>query len=153
MCKDKWLTDLTVEDLKGLILSKPFKPFEVNGMPVYSNLDKGLLPEEIFKKHPDLPIEASNLGRIKFDDNILEQKPDTSKSDPEGYLWVEIPNVSKYQLVYRLVAETWCERPDSNIYTTVHHISNNGMDNSISNLLWVTPEQHAEIHPWLKRIY
>ncbi len=74
--------------------------------------------------------------------------PDPKKGT--GYLWVEIPNASK-ELVYRLVAEAWCEKP-SPAYTDVHHIANNGTDNRAENLLWVTKEQHAEIHPWLKNL-
>jgi hypothetical protein len=75
-------------------------------------MEKQLLTEEVFRKHPKLPVKASNRGRIKFNGNILLQRPDPekSKSDTYGYLWVEIPNVGnvgKYQLVYRLVAETW----------------------------------------------
>jgi hypothetical protein len=152
MAKDKWLTDLTLDELKVKILSKPYRPFEIDGVPIFINTDAKLLPDEVFKKHPQLPVEASNLGRIRYNGNILLQMPDKDQTDPYGYLWVEIQNVSKYQLVYRLVAETWCDRPDSNVYTTVHHISNNGMDNRTSNLLWVTPEQHEEIHPWLKNL-
>ncbi|WP_187152286.1 HNH endonuclease [Treponema endosymbiont of Eucomonympha sp.] len=53
--------------------------------------------------------------------------------------------------MYRLVAEAWCEKP-SPAYTDVHHIANNGTDNRAENLLWVTKEQHAEIHPWLKNL-
>jgi hypothetical protein len=148
MSKDKWLTDLSVEELRAKVLKKPYKPFKIDDIPVFMNIEKDLLPGEEFKRHPELPVEASNMGRIRFNGDILLQKPDPekSKSDPYGYLWVEIPDTSKYQLVYRLVAETWCDRPDPTVYTTVHHISNNGMDNRTSNLLWVTREQHSEIH-------
>jgi len=148
MSEAKWLTKLSVEELRGRILKKPYKPFEIDGVPVFINVEKELLPDEVFKKHPELPVEASNLGRIRHNGRILLQQPDESKpeTDPYGYLRVEIPDVSKYQLVYRLVAETWCENPDKNLYNTVHHISNNGMDNRASNLLWVTKEQHGAIH-------
>ncbi|GHV91071.1 hypothetical protein AGMMS50268_15740 [Spirochaetia bacterium] len=143
---DKWLTDLTVEELKAKILPKPHKPYEIDGMPVFMNMDAKLLPEEIFKKHPELSVEVSNLGRIRYNGAILLQMPDADKDDPYGYLRVAIiRGVIESCFVYRFVAETWCDRPNS-VYNTVHHISNNGMDNRASNLLWVTPGQHREIH-------
>jgi hypothetical protein len=45
--------------------------------------------------------------------------------------------------VYRLVAEAWIPKPDG--YTEVHHIINNGYNNTIFNLMWVTNEQHKII--------
>jgi hypothetical protein len=147
---DKWLTDLTVEELKARILPEPHKPYEIGGIPVFMNMQKQLLPEEVFKKHPTLSVEVSSLGRIMYNGTVLLQVPDETNSDPYGYLKVVgIRGVMAATLVYRLVAETWCDRPDS-VYNTVHHISNNGMDNRASNLLWVTPEQHKIIHNWLE---
>jgi len=140
---DKWLTDLTVDELKVKIIQKPYKSLEIDGIPIFTNMDKNLLSGEIFKMHPQLPIEVSNLGRIKLNGNILLQEPDDTRSSPYGYLKVKIDNEPK--LVYRLVAETWIERPDLK-YNTVHHISNIGIDNRVSNLLWVTEEQHKQIH-------
>jgi hypothetical protein len=151
MAKDKWLTDFSVEELKARILQKPYKPFEIDGLPVFMNMEKELLPGEIFKQYPEFPVEASNMGRIRINGEICLQQPYWTKSDPYGYLWTNIPNIDDWErYVYRLVAKTWCDRPDPNLYTTVHHISNNGMDNRPGNLLWVTPDQHAEIHPWIK---
>jgi hypothetical protein len=149
---DKWLTNLTVGELKAKILPKPYRPFEIDDIPVFMNQGSKLLPGEIFKEHPELPVEVSNLGRIKYNGSILLQMPDETQSDPYGYLWVKIPEVGQY-MVYRLVAETWCDNPDRSIYITVHHISNNGMDNRPENLLWVTTEQHVEIHPRLKNLF
>jgi hypothetical protein len=143
---DEVLQNHTINELREKIDTKPHKPYSVDGLPVFLNMENELLPDEIFKEHPNLPVMVSNYGRVSFDDKILLQRPDVDKSYPYGYLWVEIPNKSKYQLVYRLVAETWCERPDIKLYNTVHHISNNGMDNRPSNLLWVTKEQHTKIH-------
>jgi hypothetical protein len=148
---DRWLTDLTVEELKAKILPKPHKPYEIDGIPVFMNMENQLLPDEVFKKHPKLSVEVSNMGRIRHNGAILLQRPapENSESDPYGYLKVEgIRGVMESSLVYRLVAETWCDRP-ADIYNTVHHISNNGMDNRASNLLWVTPDQHEKIHPRL----
>jgi hypothetical protein len=147
MSKDKWLTDLSVKELQARFLQNIFEPIEIDGILVFMHMEKRLLSEEVFRKHPKLPVEVSNLGRIKFNGDILLQRPDPERSDPYGYLWVEIPRVSKYKLVYRLVAETWCDRPDPFLYTMVHHISNNSMDNRPENLLWVTPDQLAEIYP------
>jgi hypothetical protein len=149
---DKWLADLAVEELKARILPKPHKPYKIEGIPVFMNMESQLLPGEIFKKHPVLPVEASNLGRIRYNGSILLQIPDKTNSDPYGYLKVVgIRGVIESYLVYRLVAETWCERPDLQIYNIVHHISNNGTDNRVENLLWVTKDQHEEIHTWLKK--
>jgi len=145
MSKDKWLTNLSIEELKAKILPKPHKPFSFDGLPVFLNNSKELLPEEEFRKHPEQPVEVSNLGRIRNNGSILFQLPNENEQSPYGYLQVKINNAYKY-LVYKLVAETWCERPDPKIYTTVHHITNNGMDNRATNLLWVTEEQHRQIH-------
>jgi len=144
MNNDKWMTNLTLEELKNSILPKPHKPFEIDGFPVFLNTGKESLPEEIFEKHPDYDIEVSNLGRIKFNNDVLLQLPDTKQSSPYGYLLVRIKN--KNYRVYTLVAETFCERLNKDVYRTVHHINNNGMDNRASNLIWVTKEQHREIH-------
>ncbi|GHT75028.1 hypothetical protein FACS1894124_5790 [Spirochaetia bacterium] len=145
---NKWLTDLTVEELRARIAPKPYKPVEIDGIPIFKNMDAQLLPKEVFKKHPQHNVDVSNLGRIRYNGAILLQMPDAAKEDdPYGYLRIaSIRGVIESGLVYRLVAETWCDRPDQNIYNTVHHISNNGTDNRAENLLWVTREQHAEIH-------
>jgi hypothetical protein len=140
---DKRLTNLTIDEL-AKILSKSYKPFDINSIPVFVHMGDNPLPGEIFKRHPEIPVEASNLGRIRFNGKILLQRPDEKKSVPYGYLWVEIPNVSKYQLVYRLVAETWCEISNLD-YNMVHHISNNGTDNRSKNLVQVALEEYTRI--------
>jgi len=151
MTSDKWLTNLSAEELKAAMQTKPpFKPYTVDGLPVFLNYGQELLPDEVFRKHPDLPVETSNYGRIRREGEVLVQRPggqeEKKSDDAYGYLWVDIPEADKHErLVYRLVAKTWCERPEEK-YNTVHHINNNGMDNRPNNLLWVTPEQHWEVH-------
>ena len=46
---------------------------------------------------------------------------------------------------YRLVAETWLPNPNIEIYNMVHHIINNGYNNTIYNLMWVSDAQHKII--------
>jgi hypothetical protein len=140
------MTDFLLEELKAKVQSKPYKPFEIDGIPVFINTEKELLPNEVFKKHPEYPVEVSNVGRVRMNGVILLQQPDMTKNDPYGYLRVNIPNIDDYErYVYRLVAKTWCDRLDQ-AYNIVHHISNNGMDNRVENLVYVTCEQHTDIH-------
>jgi hypothetical protein len=156
----KWLVDLTIEELRNMAKEyekpRPPEPIIINGVAIHKNQMSKLLEYEKFKKNDNKNVEVSNLGRIKYGDNILEQY------DPKnnGYLFVDIKSIRKIvpEKVYRLVAETWLERPDPDElpkgkhfkYNTVHHISNNGYDNRIKNLMWVTEWQHAVIHPWIR---
>jgi tetratricopeptide (TPR) repeat protein len=156
----RWLTDFTIEELriKAREYEKPKRPepILINNIPIHKNQNTELLDGEIFKKHLEKNVEVSNLGRVKQNDCVLEQY------DPKnnGYLFIDIKSTRKTipEKVYRLVAETWLERPDikeqpkvqkNECYNTVHHISNNGYDNRIENLMWVTEWQHAMIHPWM----
>jgi len=146
----EWLTDLTIEELKikakEYVKPRPPEPIIINNIPIHKNLNAELLEGESFKKHSKKDVEVSNLGRVKCGECILEQY------DPQnnGYLFIDIKSSEKTisEKVYRLVAETWLERPDL-CYNTVHHISNNGYDNRIENLMWVTEWQHAMIHPFI----
>jgi len=156
----KWLTGLTIDEL--IIRAREYKwpkspePIIINNIPIHKNQSMELLDGEIFKKHPEKDVEASNLGRVKRGDCIFEQYDPQSN----GYLFVDIKSMGETvsEKVYRLVAETWLEKPDMEeplkdikcyCYNTVHHISNNGYDNRIENLMWVTEWQHAMIHPWI----
>jgi tetratricopeptide (TPR) repeat protein len=156
-CDDrpKLFNNFTMDELrtraKEFAWPKHPEPVLINNIPIHENRSIVLLEGEIFKKHSKKNVEVSNLGRIKSGDHILKQY-DPKKN---GYLYVDIND--NPEIVYRLVAETWIERPDHSedpaekefYYNTVHHISNNGYDNRIENLMWVTEWQHAMIHPWI----
>jgi hypothetical protein len=94
-----------------------------------------------FKKHPYFEnIEINEDGNIVLYhyDSIIPFKNYLY----ENKLFVNIPiHVS------RLVAETWNDPENNNYkeYTQVHHISNNGFDNSKYNLIWVNKLQHKYI--------
>jgi hypothetical protein len=164
----QWLSKLSVDELrsKAKEYCKPDPPIgiEIRGAPIYKNRDAMELDGEIFKAHPDyMNIQVSNFGRIKNDNNeILEQyDPDEDNIWKCGYLWVRIKGTRKPEikkLVYELVAKTWLKKPANDWdpsdnaynYNTVHHITNNGYDNRVENLMWVTKWQHKMIHTNIK---
>lgn len=70
----------------------------------------------------------------------------------EGYLCVDIPPKEKNLKtlktfnVYKLVAEYWLEKHKENCEYHIHHINNNGYENTPANLIYLTKEQHSKIH-------
>lgn len=50
-------------------------------------------------------------------------------------------------LVHRLVADAYIPNPENK--PIVHHINGNPKDNRASNLLWVTAQEHKEIHDFV----
>jgi hypothetical protein len=113
------------------------------GEPYYKITQIDNLPGENFREHPkNHKIKVSDYGRIKYNDETIKKqnikKSDYTLSVSEGP-------------VHRLVAETWQECPfkDSTGWV-VHHLTNNGLDNRPSNLVWVKEDVHCEIHPELR---
>ena len=133
----------TLEELQKMVLQPREHAYDENvhtfrGVPVYKITDIELLPGEFFRKYPDNnKIEVSNLGRIKYNGNILLQSEFKNGELEKGYLFVKVPE--EEGKVYRLVALTWCEHrnilKDSKVKWNVHHISDNGYDNRPSNLM------------------
>lgn len=102
--------------------------------------------------------EASDCGRIRLKgtpDGILEQHEkkypnikindllqilkDTPDNAEVGYLYVNIDE--KAVDVHKLVADAWLKCDDDKHYQ-VHHISNDGYDNSPWNLIYLKEEEH-----------
>lgn len=114
--------------------------FEVTEIP--------LLPIEQWVLHPEGKYLVSNLGRVKFKDEIIPQK---NKDGKPGWLILAkdkssgeiVLNTSKF--VYNFVSDTFLVKP-LDTATHCHHITNNGYDNRPENLIWLTPEQHSAVH-------
>ena len=90
---------------------------------------------------------VSNLGRVyslyqskvlKY--NIVNDYTEVKlKTDSGGF---------KHVKVHRLVAEMFLDKPEHK--PQVHHIDCNSKNNAAVNLMFVTPEEHKEIHRRLR---
>ncbi|GHT00156.1 hypothetical protein FACS189421_11840 [Bacteroidia bacterium] len=136
--------EYTVKELSDKIIrySDLIEPKTMDKLLEESNskkLDPEPLEGELFRDYPPIPqFKVSNKGRIKIDNKIIEQH-----QEKPGYLYAT--NKEKY--VYRLVAKTWLERPAGETKgLEVHHIDNNGFNNTVENLLWVTKKFHVKIY-------
>lgn len=112
------------------------------------------LDGEKWRKHPKYEVDVSNFGRIRSGNEILDQfeeKVPEGKSPHDGYLQVNIKDSLKGKIfVYELVAEAWLVIDKSrNCIWNVHHLNNNGYDNTPENLIKIPICQHKKIHPWL----
>jgi len=90
-------------------------------------------------------LYVSNKGRVKAEykdekEEILGQIDDIEG----GYL--RLPEYPGFGNVYRLVADTWLERPTNKDKNIVHHIDNDGYNNRTENLIWVDNAEHGKIH-------
>ena len=94
-------------------------------------------------------LEISNLGRVKVNGTIAVQD---DKKDKIGYLIIKAyPSLG---MVWNLVANTWLKKPtcacEDCIYD-VHHITNNGYDNTPENLIWLKKCTHFKINHKTRR--
>ena len=88
---------------------------------------------EIFRKHPSLNIEVSNLGRIK---RIFHNRYRIVNGSDNGQGYIKIVVGNKGYYVHRLVAETFIPNTDNKL--EVNHKNSNTKDNRVENLEWVT---------------
>ena len=117
------------------------------------------LPNEIFEpyKEFDSRLEVSNLGRVKFDGKICEQ---TDEKTSIGYLYLKDYLEIKDKLnksfddeyVYEMVANVWLVKPKDfyKCQYDIHHIDNDGYNNSAQNLIWLKRCDHKKLHPFMK---
>lgn len=71
--------------------------------------------------------------------------------DKFGYFCVSVRLIDKIKKVrvHRLVAELFI--PNDNKTLHVHHIDGNCLNNSVNNLLWISPEDHGRLGKLLQR--
>lgn len=100
--------------------------------------------EEWLSYNSDKNIKISNYGRVKYNKNIAIQK---DENDRTGWLVLEDENLRmlvKEKYLFQTVSKTFFTKPDKMGYQ-IHHITNNGYDNSVGNLIYLTEDQHKEV--------
>lgn len=158
MCREKipgYKRDYTLEELKAIPQYKEsFGVPENEEVFYFQNID----PKEIDEgerfiplKYDEYSLEVSNYGRIRYEGKILKQVDDENKKN--GWLWLDCPEYKKLHhsdkaYVYQLVADAWLgpNPGKKGGYYHRHHINNNGYDNRPENLIWLTREEHNQIH-------
>ena len=101
----------------------------------------GLIDPEKFSFTPGYWI--SNYGKVynaKTNHIVSPQKVS------HGYLEVQMNNdgIRLFSMLHILVAMLWCENGKFKQY--VHHIDRNKTNNNYVNLIWVTFDEHDELH-------
>lgn len=173
------MTDIDIQKLKSLLksneeINKQYTDSngqlkssdELKIYPALNTVNKDLNGEE-FKslKIKEITLEVSNLGRIRYNGEVLHQVEELKNSYNDdktikGYLqidkekhqdlWYKIPD-EQYKYVYQLVAKVWlkeqklcpkCEKCPLEI----HHKDNDGYNNSRDNLVYLTKCKHLDVH-------
>jgi hypothetical protein len=146
----------SLEELKKIVISK--RDSEIIHI-IKRNMHKIIvdyLPGEVFRKYPqninfayqdfrkflksdkfnEYSIEVSNYGRVRINGKIEEQV-----EEKEGWFYVKTNKIN--YPIWRFVAEVWCEFPfEDTCGWQVHHISNDGNNNTPENLIWIKESSH-----------
>ena len=173
------MTDIDIQDLKSQLksneeINKQYTDSngqlknheELKIYPAFNTVNKDLNGEE-FKslKIKEITLEISNLGRIRYNDEILHQVEEVKNlyddnKTIKGYLqidkekhedlWKQIPDF-QYKYVYQLVAKVWLEKPKlcpkcEKCPIEIHHKDNDGYNNSKDNLVYLAKCKHLEVH-------
>ncbi len=125
-----------------------------------SDIDTPILKNETWVKIEGSGFtryEISSLGRVKYLGKIVPQKNRTENGkECIGYLVLDKEAFQKKYPkapcgftttthVYSLVAYAFLGKKEKDGYQ-VHHITNNGYDNSIDNLVLLDKDEHSLIH-------
>lgn len=80
---------------------------------------------------------VSNTGRVKNTKTNKEMNPHISNT---GYAVISMSTCGKITTtnIHSLVAKAFVENPNKELYTEVHHIDGDKLNNNADNLKWVT---------------
>ena len=104
---------------------------------------------EVWKTIEEYPnYIISNMGRVFSTANNKLLKPYSSPFKKSiGYFRVKLKNKIgevKNIFLHRVVAVAYVENTENK--PIIHHIDHNGFNNRADNLMWVTADEHRELH-------
>ena len=118
---------------------------------------------EKFNSYKNTQMEISNFGRVRIADKI---EPQTDEKTGKGYLYLENwkdlqdNNGIKFdcEYIYEMVAEVFLndeafkKEKENNKKCTwdVHHINNDGYENTPENLIYLKRCQHKKVHHYMR---
>lgn len=114
-------------------------------------MNDSMVFDEAFRDCPyNQFLQVSQYGRVKnkTTNEILPQKMKNNcyiVDDPRGTIQYDL-ETRDYEWVHRLVALTWLTDSPYYMRGEVHHKNNNGFDNRLDNLSWVSGDGHKKIH-------
>jgi len=142
------LSSERIDELKSALkIPSPRYPYFnkliVDGIDVHECKTMESITGEEFRQIKGLIGEyfISNYGRVKSNEKILDIYYEGKYLDIS---MVYIPQNSSYS-IHRLIMETFLPFEGMDKFH-VHHINNNALDTTINNLMWVSPEDHSQIH-------
>ena len=147
------LSDIEIIKYKSMLILPNinfphYKHLSIDDIIVYKYTGEKLLPNEYFEinkyflKNYSIKIEISNYGRIKINDEF--KIADVGDNVFKHGLVVYINGDWNKKSIHRLVKETFNPIRKMEKYE-VHHLNNNGNDNRLENLIWVSEEDHRKI--------
>ena len=108
------------------------------------------LPNEEWKQINSSHYFCSSLGRIKSMQLLSAKLLTTDKSTGYERIKIDIGNGLKHYLVHKLVAIYFLE-PPTEAFMEIHHINNDKLCNKAQNLVFLSHEDHVEVHKELRR--
>ena len=89
----------------------------------------------------------SNYGNVfSLCLNYWHQKKPEKDKDGYYYVFIWYKGQRKRRYIHQLVAEYFVYNPAPNEKTIVHHIDYDIHNNHASNLMYVSPKEHSQIH-------
>lgn len=96
--------------------------------------------EEIINRYSEVnKLEISTKGRAKINGKFAEQIDEFGRT---GYL--RLKGYGDLGMMWTLTAETWLEKPQGECLD-VHHLTNDGYNNSVGNLIYIPRFLHRQI--------